>query len=77
VAVLGTGGAGMAATITAAESRAKVVVLEKRPIPGEASNTPVGFGFALTTGRIAGKSALEYLKKLFLTKLGLNNEIEN
>ncbi|MBN1161613.1 MAG: FAD-binding protein [Dehalococcoidales bacterium] len=77
VAVLGTGGAGMAAAITAAEGGAKVIVLEKNlfqvghPIP------PVGFGFALTTGRIAGKSALDYLKKLFLTKLGLNNEIEN
>lgn len=45
VAVLGTGGAGMAAAITAAESGAKVVVLEKRPFPGGASNTPVGFGF--------------------------------
>jgi len=34
VAVLGTGGAGMAAAITAAEGGAKVVVLEKRPFPG-------------------------------------------
>jgi fumarate reductase flavoprotein subunit len=43
--VLGTGGAGMAAAITAAEGGAKVVVLEKRPFPGGASNTPVGFSF--------------------------------
>jgi fumarate reductase flavoprotein subunit len=43
--VLGTGGAGMAAAITAAEGGAKVVLLEKRPFPGGASNTPVGFGF--------------------------------
>ena len=35
----------MAAAITAAEGGAKVVVLEKRPFPGGASNTPVGFGF--------------------------------
>jgi fumarate reductase flavoprotein subunit len=35
----------MAAAITAAEAGAKVVVLEKRPFPGGASNTPVGFGF--------------------------------
>ena len=45
VAVLGTGGAGMASAITAAEGGAKVVILEKRPFPGGASNTPVGFGF--------------------------------
>jgi fumarate reductase flavoprotein subunit len=44
VVVLGTGGAGMAAALTAAEGGAKVVVLEKRPFPGGASNTPVGFG---------------------------------
>ena len=45
VVVLGSGGAGMAAAITAAEGGAKVVVLEKRPFPGGASNTPVGFGW--------------------------------
>lgn len=45
VVVLGTGGAGMAAVITAAEGGARVVVLEKRPFPGGASNTPVGFGY--------------------------------
>ncbi len=44
VAVIGTGGAGMAAAITAAEGGAKVTVLEKRPFPGGTSNTPVGFG---------------------------------
>ena len=43
VVVLGTGGAGMAAAVTAAEAGAKVVILEKRPFPGGASNTPVGF----------------------------------
>ena len=42
--VLGTGGAGMAAAITAAEGGAKVVLLEKRPFPGGASNTPVATG---------------------------------
>jgi len=42
---LGTGGAGMAAAVTAAEAGAKVVILEKRPFPGGASNTPVGFSF--------------------------------
>jgi fumarate reductase flavoprotein subunit len=35
----------MAAAITAAEGGAKVVIMEKRPFPGGASNTPVGFGF--------------------------------
>jgi fumarate reductase flavoprotein subunit len=45
VVVLGTGGAGMAAAITAAEGGLKVVVLEKRPFPGGASNTPVGFSY--------------------------------
>ena len=35
----------MASAITAAEGGAKVVLLEKRPFPGGASNTPVGFGF--------------------------------
>ena len=45
VVVLGTGGAGMVAAITAAEDGAKVIVLEKRPFPGGASNTPVGFGY--------------------------------
>jgi fumarate reductase flavoprotein subunit len=49
VAVLGTGGAGMAAAITAAEGGARVIVLEKWPFPGGASNTPVDFGYALTT----------------------------
>jgi len=44
VVVVGTGGAGMAAAITAAEGGAKVVVLEKRPFPGGASNTPVVLG---------------------------------
>jgi fumarate reductase flavoprotein subunit len=43
VVVLGSGAAGMAAAITAAEGGAKVVVLEKRPFPGGASNTPIGF----------------------------------
>jgi fumarate reductase flavoprotein subunit len=45
VVVLGTGGAGMASSITAAQGGAKVIILEKRPYPGGASNTPVGFGF--------------------------------
>jgi fumarate reductase flavoprotein subunit len=45
VVILGTGGAGMAAAITAAEGGARVVLLEKRPFPGGASNTPVGFHF--------------------------------
>jgi succinate dehydrogenase/fumarate reductase flavoprotein subunit len=45
VVVLGTGGAGLTAAITAAEGGASVVLLEKRPFPGGASNTPVGFGF--------------------------------
>jgi fumarate reductase flavoprotein subunit len=45
VVVLGTGGAGMASAITAAQGGAKVIILEKRPYPGGASNTPVGFGF--------------------------------
>jgi fumarate reductase flavoprotein subunit len=45
VVVLGTGGAGMASAITAAEDGAKVVLLEKRPFPGGTSNTPVGFSF--------------------------------
>jgi fumarate reductase flavoprotein subunit len=45
IGVLGTGGAGMAATVTAAKASAKVVILEKRPFPGGASNTPVGFVF--------------------------------
>ena len=35
----------MASAVTAAEGGAKVVVLEKRPFPGGASNTPVGFVF--------------------------------
>jgi fumarate reductase flavoprotein subunit len=35
----------MASAITAAESGARVVILEKRPFPGGASNTPVGFSF--------------------------------
>ena len=43
LAVLGTGAAGMSAAITAAEAGARVVVLEKRPYPGGASNMPVGF----------------------------------
>lgn len=45
VSVLGTGGAGMAAAITASEGGAKVIILEKRPFPGGTSNTPVGFVF--------------------------------
>lgn len=45
VVVLGSGGAGMTAAITAAQGGAHVVVLEKRPFPGGASNTPVGFIF--------------------------------
>lgn len=45
VAVLGTGGAGMAVAITASEGGAKVITLEKRPFPGRTSNTPVGFTF--------------------------------
>jgi fumarate reductase flavoprotein subunit len=45
IAVVGTGGAGMAAAITAAEGGAKVILLEKRPFPGGTSNTPVGFQF--------------------------------
>jgi pyruvate/2-oxoglutarate dehydrogenase complex dihydrolipoamide dehydrogenase (E3) component len=41
IAVIGTGGAGMAATITAAEAGAKVIILEKRPFPGGTSTTPM------------------------------------
>ncbi|MBT8338482.1 MAG: FAD-dependent oxidoreductase [Desulfatitalea sp.] len=41
VAVIGTGAAGMAAAIRAAEGGAKVVIFEKRPFPGGASNTPM------------------------------------
>jgi fumarate reductase flavoprotein subunit len=44
VVVLGTGGAGLAAAITMAEGGAKVIVLEKRPFPGGASNTPIATG---------------------------------
>jgi fumarate reductase flavoprotein subunit len=44
VVVLGTGGAGMAAAITAAEGGSRVILLEKRPFPGGASNTPVATG---------------------------------
>ena len=44
IVVLGAGGAGMAAAITAAEGGAKVVVLEKRPFPGGTSNTPAVLG---------------------------------
>jgi fumarate reductase flavoprotein subunit len=43
VAVIGAGGAGMAAALTAAEAGARVVILEKRPYPGGTSNTPAGF----------------------------------
>ncbi len=41
IVVIGTGGAGMTAAIRAAEGGAKVVVFEKRPCPGGASNTPM------------------------------------
>lgn len=44
ILVIGTGGAGMSAAITAAQGGAKVIVLEKRPFPGGTSNTPVVFG---------------------------------
>lgn len=43
--VIGTGGAGMAAAITAAERGVKVVQFEKRAFPGGASNTPVAFRY--------------------------------
>jgi fumarate reductase flavoprotein subunit len=39
VVVIGTGGAGMAAALTAAEGGARVVLFEKRPFSGGASNT--------------------------------------
>lgn len=41
ICVLGTGGAGMAAAIRAAEGGATVVMFEKRPFPGGTSNTPM------------------------------------
>lgn len=44
IVVIGTGGAGMAAAITAADGGAKVIVFEKRPFPGGNSNTPMGLG---------------------------------
>jgi fumarate reductase flavoprotein subunit len=37
VVVIGAGGAGLAATVSAAENGAKVIVLEKRGIPGGAT----------------------------------------
>jgi fumarate reductase flavoprotein subunit len=37
VVVLGAGGAGLAAAVTAANKGAKVIVIEKRPIPGGAT----------------------------------------
>jgi fumarate reductase flavoprotein subunit len=56
VVIMGTGGAGMAAAITAAEGGAKVVVLEKRPFPGGASNTPVGLGFVKNDPELRDKA---------------------
>jgi fumarate reductase flavoprotein subunit len=37
VVVLGAGGAGLAAAVTAANKGAKVIVIEKRPVPGGAT----------------------------------------
>jgi len=56
LAVLGTGGAGMASAITAAEGGAKVVILEKRPFPGGTSNTPVGFVFVKSAWKSQDKA---------------------
>jgi len=61
--VLGTGGAGMTAAITAAEAGAKVVVLEKRPFPGGASNTPVGFGFVKNDPELQDKAFRSHMDR--------------
>ena len=42
VTILGAGGAGVMAAVTAAESGAKVIVLEKRPFPGGNTNLAMG-----------------------------------
>jgi len=42
VAVIGSGSAGIAAAIAAAEGGARVVIFEKRSVPGGFSNIPVG-----------------------------------
>jgi len=42
IVVIGAGGGGLAAAVTAAEKGAKVIVLEKRTIPGGASNFAEG-----------------------------------
>ncbi len=41
IAVIGTGAAGMTAAIRAAQQSSKVIIFEKRPFPGGASNTPM------------------------------------
>ena len=42
IVVIGAGGAGLAAAVTAAEKGAKVIVLEKRTMPGGATNFAEG-----------------------------------
>jgi fumarate reductase flavoprotein subunit len=67
VVILGTGGAGMAAAITAAEGGAKVVLLEKRPFPGGASNTPVGFSFVQKDLDSRDKAFKVHMERTFWT----------
>lgn len=62
VIVVGLGGAGAAAAITAHDEGAHVVVLEKQASAGHMSNTSMSGGYFITINDAAG--ALEYMKHL-------------
>lgn len=71
VVVIGGGGTGLAAAVSAAEAGMRVILLEKRHSPGGNSVFPDGlfaaespgsaFGFAINSGRIAGENASKYV----------------
>ncbi len=64
IVVVGGGGAGLAAALSAAENGCKdIIVLEKA---GSAAGSTAGHlvGFALNSGRIAGENAVQYVSKM-------------
>lgn len=67
--VVGLGGAGAAAAITAADHKASVIILEKQPLATLRSNTRMSGGWVHCPDKDGNKEELrKYFRALFLSK---------
>lgn len=69
VVVVGLGGAGAAAAITAADNNASVIILEKQPLSSLRSNTRMSGGWVHCPDKDGNKEELrKYFRALFSAK---------